>query len=123
MQLQLYGKVVSLLPWFINERNAKLTRYSMLQNFPSYLNSFSENMIIAEMSKLQHHSSKGHLPYFSDMVCFTLLLCYTSEQAYSLLLKTLPLPSISLLCKLKKGTIDSLKAVKFLLILIKFQKT
>ena len=38
---------------------------------------------------------------------------YTSEQAYSLLLKTLPLPSISLLRKLKKGTIDSLKAVNF----------
>ena len=49
------------------------------------------------------------------MICFALLLRYTSEQAYSLLLKTLPLLSISLLCKLKKGTIDSLKAVKFFL--------
>ena len=47
------------------------------------------------------------------MICFALLLRYTSEQAYSLLLKTLPLLSIFLLCKLKKGTIDSLKAVKF----------
>ena len=123
MQLQLYGKVVSLPPWFVNKKNAKLTRYRMLQNFPSYFNSFSENKIIAEMSKLQHHSSKGCPPYSSNKICFTLLLCYTSEQAYSLLLKTLPLPSISLLCKLKKGTIDSLKAVKFLKILIKFQKT
>ena len=62
---------------------------------------------------MQHHSLKGRPPYSSDMICFTLLLHYTSEQAYSLLLKTLPLPSISLLCKLRKGTIDSLKAVKF----------
>ena len=91
MQLQLYGKVVSLPPWFVNERNAKLTRYSMLQNFPSYLNIFSKNKIIAEMSKLQHHSSKGHPPCSYDMICFTLLLCYTSEQAYSLLLKNLTL--------------------------------
>ena len=85
----------------------------MLQNFLSYLNSFSENKIIAEMSKLQHHSLKGCPSYFSDMICFILLLRCTSEQAYSLLLKTLPLPSISLLRKLRKGTIDSLKAVKF----------
>ena len=105
--------MVSLQPWFVNERNAKLSRYSILQNFPSYLNSFSENKIIAEMSKLQHHSLKGCPPYSSDIICFTLLLCYTSERTYSLLLKTLPLPSISLLHKLRKGTIDSLKAKNF----------
>ena len=52
MQLQLYGKVVPFSSWFFNGRNAKLTRYSMLQNFPSYLNSFSKNKFIAEMSKL-----------------------------------------------------------------------
>ena len=91
MQLELYGKMVSLQPWFVNERNAKLSRYSILQNFPSYLNSFSENKIIAEMSKLQHHSSKGCPPYSSDIICFTLLLHYTSEQTYSLLLKNLTL--------------------------------
>ena len=85
----------------------------MFQNFPSYLNSFSENEIIAEMSKLQHHSLKGCPPYSYDMICFTLLLHHTSEQAYSLLLKTLPLPSIYLLHKLRKGTLVSLKAVKF----------
>ena len=49
------------------------------------------------------------------MICFALLLHYTFEQAYYFLLKTLPLPSISLLCKLKKGTIDSLKTLKFFL--------
>ena len=65
------------------------------------------------MSKLKHHSSKGRPPYSFDMICFTLLLCYTSEKAYSLLRKTLPLPSISLLRKLRKGTIKSLKAEKF----------
>ena len=111
----MYDKVVPLPSWFVNGRNAKLTRYSMLQNFPSYFNSFNENKIIAEMSKLQHYSSKGRPPYSSDMIRFALLLRYTSGQAYSLLLKTLPLPSISLLRKLKKGTIDSLKAVKFFL--------
>ena len=43
------------------------------------------------------------------------MLRYISGQAYKLMLETLPLPSISALWKLRKGNIDSMKAVKLLL--------
>ena len=89
----------------------------MLCNFPSYLHTFTktENKIIIDMGKLQHYSPKGCPPYSSDLIWFALLLRYTSGQAYSLLLETLPLPSFSLLRKLKQGNLDSLKAVKYML--------
>ena len=52
---------------------------------------------------------------FSDMIRFAVMLRYTSGQAYKLMPETLPLPSISALRKLRKGNIDSMKAVKLLL--------
>ena len=117
VQLQLCGNSVPLPPWFVQGRNAQLTRHSMLHNFPSYLNTFTktENKIVIEMEKLQHYSPKGRPPYSSDLVRLALLLRYTSGQAYSLMLETLPLPSFSLLRKLKQGNLDSLKAVKYML--------
>ena len=117
VQLQLCGNSVPLPPWFVQGRNAQLTRHSMLHNFPSYLNTFTktENKIVTEMEKLQRYSPKGRPPYSSDLVRLALLLRYTSGQAYSLMLETLPLPSFSLLRKLKQGNLDSLKAVKYML--------
>ena len=67
------------------------------------------------MSKIQHYSAKGRPLYSSDMIRFTVMICYTYGQAYKLMLETLPIPSISTLRKLKKGNIDSMKAVKLLL--------
>ena len=46
---------------------------------------------------------------------FSLLLRYTSKQAYKLLLEEFPLPSLSLLKKLSQGGIEPLKALKVLL--------
>ena len=46
---------------------------------------------------------------------YALLLRYTSLQSYKLLLDEFPLPSISLLNKIKEGNIDALKAAKLLL--------
>ena len=43
------------------------------------------------------------------------MLRYTSTQAYKLLLAQFPLPSLSLLKKLNKGGMESLKAMKVLL--------
>ena len=117
VQLQLSGKPVPLPSWFVTGRNSTLKRCSMLENFPSYLSGYDEdeNKIIAEMSKMQHYSAKGRPPYSSDMIRFAVMLRYTSGQAYKLMLETLPLPSISALRKLRKGNIDSMKAVKPLL--------
>ena len=117
VQLQLCGNSVPLPPWFVQGRNAQLTRHCMLHNFQSYLNTFTktENKIVIKMEKLQHYSPKVRPPYSSDLVWLALLLRYTSGQAYSLMLETLPPPSFSLLRKLKQGNLDSLKAVKYML--------
>ena len=90
VQLQLCSKPVSLPSWFITGRNGTLTSYSMLENFPSYLAGYSEseNKIIAEINKIQHYSAKGRPPYSSDMIRFSLMLRYTSAQAYTLMMET-----------------------------------
>ena len=54
-------------------------------------------------------------PKFSDtLIRFSLMQYYTSPQAYKMLLKELPLPSVSLLRKLSQGGLDSMKACKTL---------
>ena len=54
VQLQLCSKPVPHPSWFITGRNGTLTRYSMLENFPSYFAGYSEseNKIIAEMNNM-----------------------------------------------------------------------
>ena len=61
VQLQLSEKPVPLPSWFVTKRNSTLKRYSLLENFPSNLSGYGEdeNKIIAEMSKIQHYSTKG----------------------------------------------------------------
>ena len=44
-----------------------------------------------------------------------LMLRYTSAQAYTLMMETLPLPAMSTLRKLRKGSVNALKAVKLYL--------
>ena len=60
------------------------------------------------------YKPKGRKPYSSQLLRFALLVCYTSGQAYKLLLENFPLPSFSLLQKLKRGSVDALKACKCL---------
>nr|XP_012563452.1 unnamed protein product [Hydra vulgaris] len=60
-------------------------------------------------------ATKGRPPYSLQVLRFALMQRYSSFQAYSLLLKQLPLPSMSLLKKLVSGGIDSIKSLKLLL--------
>ena len=48
------------------------------------------------------------------MIRFLLLIHYTSTQAYKILLQKLPFPSLSLLAKLKSGSMDVINAAKML---------
>ena len=113
---QIQGNPVPLPQWFING-NAILTRYSMLENIPSYLgNIYSiQNILLNEMKQIQFYKAKGRPPYSTSMIRFALLLCYTSPQAYCLFLEHFPLPSMSLSKQLTKGNVDKIKAAKFLL--------
>ena len=88
----------------------------MLDNFSSYLRSFkdNQNQLLVEMSNQQHYKAKGRLPYSSQLIRLAMLVRYTSFQAYELLQEHFPLPSLALLSKLRKGSIDALKVCSYL---------
>ena len=93
--LQYNGKHVPLPKFFVRSQNAKLTRYSMLENFPNVIkNAGDEHLycILEELRKRQHHKSKGPPPYSAELIRYALLLWYTSAQAYKMLLEKFPLP-------------------------------
>ena len=82
----------------------------MLENFPSYLESQTENFSIFD--ELRKRQFKKNQVYSSEIIQYALLLRYTSSQSYKLQLDEFPLPSISLLNTIKEGNIDTLKAAK-----------
>ena len=117
VQLQYDGNPIPLPPWFVNGHNAKLTRFSMLENFPPYIqNIVSEGSksILKELQKIQHFKPKGRPSFSAEIIRFSLLLRYTSAQAYKLLLEKFPLPSFSALQKIQKGDVNSIIAAKSL---------
>ena len=89
----------------------------MLENFASYIkiiSYFNRNIYILfdEINNRIYYKSKGQPQYSAIMIRHALLLRYTSKQAYEILLESFPLPSISLLSKIKQGGGDAIKAVK-----------
>ena len=89
----------------------------MLKNFPNYfqnLNKNDEKDLIKELQKRQHYKPKECLSYSSKMIRFSLLIRYTSTQAYKILLQKLPFPSLPLLAKLKSGSMNVINAAKML---------
>ena len=94
----------------------KLTSLDMLTNLPVYCrnsDSIYETKVIRELVRLQFYNPKGRTPYSSTVFRFALLMRYTSNSAYRYLKKFLPLPSYSLLSKLKSlsESIDTSKAL------------
>ena len=89
----------------------------MLENFPNYLqnlNKNDENDLLQELQKCQYYKPKGRPSYSSKMIRFSPLIRHTSTQAYKILLQKLPFPSLSLLAKLKFGSMDVINASKML---------
>ena len=118
VHLQCNGNSIPLPQCFIHGNNAKLTKFSMLENFPTYIKNVVEEdpyLILNELQKRQHYKPKGCPPFSADLICYALLLCYTSRQAYKLLLEKFPLPSFPLLEKIQNDGIGSITAVKSLL--------
>lgn len=75
VQLQYNGNPVPLPPWFVEERNAKLTRISMLENFPSYMRNVAsagngDFCILEELEKRKHYRAKGRPLLLSGMRYF-----------------------------------------------------
>ena len=117
VQLQFNGHPVPLPAWFTKGRNATLTRFSQLYNFPNAIRVVSEETecsrsLLNEMLDISNYQAKGRPPYSSAMIRFALHLRYTSLQSYKLLLEKFSLPSISTLHRIQAGGVDSLKAAK-----------
>ena len=86
---------------------------SIIEEFPNYIKNYGDidipdaknipGDIMEELQNLKYKKNT-HGPKFSPkMMRYSLLLYYTSPQAYRMLLEQLPFPSISLLKKLSKG--------------------
>ena len=113
VKMFLKGSPGPLPQWFRYGHNCKLTSKSMLENFPSYLESEIANFSIFD--ELRKRQFKKNQVYSSEVIQYALLLRYTSLQSYKLLLDEFPLPFISLLNKIKEGNIDALETAKLLL--------
>ena len=105
VKLFLRDSPVPLPQCFRYGHNCKLTSKSMLENFSSYLESQTENFSI--FYELRKRQFKKNQVCYSEIIQYALLLHYTSLQSYKLLLDEFPLPSISLLNKIKEGNIDA----------------
>ena len=86
----------------------------MLTNLPVYCKNaeeICETDVIKEVIKLQYYNPQGRPPYSANVLRFALIMRYTSNSAYRYLKRFLPLPSYSLLRKLKSQKIDTSKAL------------
>ena len=88
VQLQCDGKPIPLPLWFIHGYNAKLARFSMLDNFPKYIQNLMEEQsysILKELQKKKKEKKKttlqrGHYSFSAELIRYALLLCCTSKQ-------------------------------------------
>ena len=106
--------VIPLREWLRHGQNCNLTRFSMLENFLSYIKQKLEewSVTLKELDNIQYHKP----PKSSILIRSALMLRYSPCQTYKLLLKELSLPPLSVLNKLTSGEVDSLKVAKLRLV-------
>ena len=66
------------------------------------------------MVNQQHYKAKAHVPFSAELIRLALLLRYISAQAHRLFPENFPIPSLSLLQKLRKGNLDAMKVSTYL---------
>ena len=120
VKLFLNGFPIPLPEWFRKSHECILKSKSILENFSSYISNYADfkeadNELLDEFCELRYKVPDNKPKYTTALLQLTMLLRYTSVQAYKLLLKYLPLPSVSLLKKLCQGGLEPLKAIKLLL--------
>ena len=104
------GSPLPLPQWFRHGRDCRLTRKSMMQNFPNYIKLEGEQTF----SILEELKFKKKRIFSAIVIRYSLLLCYTSLHTYRLLMKEFPFPFLSLLKKITEGQFDALKCAKSL---------
>ena len=86
------GSPLPLPQWFRHGRDCRLTRKSMMENFPNDIKLEGEQTfsILEERKELKFKKKRI---FSSNVIQYSLLLCYTSLQTYRLLMKEFPFPS------------------------------
>ena len=102
------GCPVPLPQWFRQGTDCCLTRKSMLENFPVYLRTYTDNDSSIFEKLFQYRFTKKPI-YLPNIIRYNLLLRYTPIQPYKALLQDFPLASLSLLRKISSGIIDVVK--------------
>ena len=95
------------------DTDCRLTKKSLLENFPVYLRTYADNHSSIFEELLQYRFTKKPI-YSANIIRYSLLLRYTSIQSYKVSLQDFPLPSLSLLQKISSGTIDAVKCANAL---------
>ena len=90
-----------------NGTDCRLKLKFMLENFPNYIRNFQEiknipSNILNELQEIRFQKPVDRPKYSVNLLRYGLLSCYTSTQAYKLLLEPFPLPSLNLLKNLIK---------------------
>ena len=115
LHVKLYykGSPVPLPKWFRHGHDCHLPRKSMLENFPSHIETMvcQNKTVFDELKEVRFKMSPVYAP---DIIRFALMLRYASVQSYKLLLDEFRLPSLSLLRKIVTGDIDAEKSAKLL---------
>ena len=95
------------------DTDCRLTKKSLLENFPVYLRTYADNHSSIFEELLQYRFTKKPI-YSANIIRYSLLLRYTSIQSYKVSLQDFPLLSLSLLQKISSGTIDVAKCANAL---------
>ena len=113
IHVKLFFKGCPVPQWFRQGTDCRLTRKTMLENFPVYLRNYADNHSSIFEELLQYRFTKKPI-YSANIIRYSLLLRYTSIQSYKVSLQDFPLPSLSLLQKISSGTIDAVKCANAL---------
>ena len=114
IKLSYEGSPIPLPSYIAKAQGARLASLDMLTNLPVYCKNaeeICETDVIKELIKLQYYNPQGRPPYSADVLRFSLIMWYASNSAYRYLKRFLPLPSYSLLRKIKSQKIDTSKAL------------
>lgn len=102
IEIRYKGIPMPLPSWYWTGRNAVLTSFSIITNLINYMKNKADDHqgIFAELEDLKYQKQPS---YSSKLVQFSLQMRYTSIQAYELLRKEFPLPSVSYLKTFTSG--------------------
>ena len=77
--------ITALSPWFVKEKNCRLTKKSYLENFPPYMRNFLDNRatnIMDELQQIRYKKSDDRSKFTSKLLQLALTLRYSSLPAY-----------------------------------------